>query len=70
MGINQNVFIYLNEIEAEHDRINLVVMIMARLDIDTDVDGGGDDEMDFDEMESMEFYWVIWDGSIVRKIKI
>ena len=75
MGINRNVFIYLNEIQSTHDRINLVVMIMARLDIDDDENDNNmdnDDEMDNDDddaMDNMEFYWVIWDGSDCERNK-
>eukprot|EP00484_Ammonia_sp_Unknown_P022891 CAMPEP_0197033142 /NCGR_PEP_ID=MMETSP1384-20130603/11632_1 /TAXON_ID=29189 /ORGANISM="Ammonia sp." /LENGTH=506 /DNA_ID=CAMNT_0042462911 /DNA_START=15 /DNA_END=1532 /DNA_ORIENTATION=+ len=71
LGVNQNVAVYLNEIQADYDRVNLVVMLIGRLDDeeehakqanDADADDVDDDDLDVDSMR-LQFYWIVWDGS-------
>ena len=66
LGVNQNMFIYLNEIQQTHDRINLVVMIRARIAAQQQQQQDDDDDdgdLNLDESDNFQFYWVIWDGS-------
>merc|ERR1712176_1454511 len=49
-------------IQKQNKRLNVVVMIRKRIDIDDD----NNNDEDIDIGDHLEFYWVIWDGSICR----